>query len=159
MVVKSISISNCLKALLATSNQVHTWPLWWCVFKALFGVFFNTLIVFYRLLKYHLLKAQIYFLALFLNLLRTLYILIEWSVFKIWIKIRRRKIKRLCFHQMRVTKTFYGGLAYFWLWLFLLGLVSSRFKALASFLLSFGAKSDPISPFLEFFATIYFYLP
>lgn len=33
-------------ALLATSNQAHTWPLWWCVFKALFGVFFNTLIIF-----------------------------------------------------------------------------------------------------------------
>ncbi len=47
MVVRSISISNCLKALLATSNQAHTWLLWWCVFKALFGVFFNTLVIFF----------------------------------------------------------------------------------------------------------------
>ncbi|OOP92516.1 hypothetical protein B0X48_04270 [Helicobacter pylori] len=55
------------------------------------------------------------FFSLFLIFLG-LFILIEWSVFKIWIKIRRRKIKRLCFHQIRVTKTFYGGLkAYFWL--------------------------------------------
>lgn len=46
MFVKNMSISNCLKALLATSNQVHTWRLWWCVFKALFGVFFNTLLSF-----------------------------------------------------------------------------------------------------------------
>ncbi|RVZ64872.1 hypothetical protein EC582_06745 [Helicobacter pylori] len=45
-----------------------------------------------------------------LSLERNTLTLIERSVFKIWIKIRRRKIKRLCFHQIRVTKTFYGGL-------------------------------------------------
>ncbi|PUD29556.1 hypothetical protein C2S26_06650 [Helicobacter pylori] len=53
-------------------------------------------------LFYCLLKTQIYFLAFFLIFLE-LFILIEWSVFKIRIKIRRRKIKW-------VTKTFYGGL-------------------------------------------------
>ncbi|EJB73364.1 hypothetical protein HPHPA16_1207 [Helicobacter pylori Hp A-16] len=39
------------------------------------------------LLKYHLLKTQIYFFSHFLNLLKTLFIvLIEQSIFKTWIK-------------------------------------------------------------------------
>ncbi|EMG95782.1 hypothetical protein HMPREF1425_00429 [Helicobacter pylori GAM71Ai] len=62
-------------------------------------------------MKYHLLKTQIYFFSHFLNLLKTLFIvLIEQSIFKTWIKsIENLKNKKVLFSSKWVTKTFYGG--------------------------------------------------
>ncbi|OPG35137.1 hypothetical protein BGL67_04620 [Helicobacter pylori] len=73
------------------------------------GYSFNTLIIFLS----SFFKNTNLFFSPFLNLLKTLFIvLIEQSIFKTWIKIHGKfiNLKRLCFHQIRVTKTFYGGL-------------------------------------------------
>ncbi|EMH00871.1 hypothetical protein HMPREF1402_00031 [Helicobacter pylori GAM121Aii] len=67
-------------------------------------------------------------------------------------KIHRKfiKLKRFCFHQNGLLKPFMVGYSVFLaLIVSFKGLFSSGFKGLISFLLSFGAKGDPISPFLD----------
>ncbi|GAA7111769.1 hypothetical protein HpKG28_13150 [Helicobacter pylori] len=73
--------------------------------------------------------------------------MIEWGILKILIKFIKENKKAL-FLSNTSLKLFMVGYSVGFS-CFFLGLVLSRFKALLSFLLSFGAKSDSISPFLD----------
>ncbi|GAA9399628.1 hypothetical protein HpHA275_14240 [Helicobacter pylori] len=74
--------------------------------------------------------------------------MIEWGILKILIKFIEENKKAFVFIKYGLLKLFMVGYSVGFS-CFFLGLVLLRFKGLLSFLLSFGAKSDSISPFLD----------
>ncbi|WRB52387.1 hypothetical protein KVK41_04625 [Helicobacter pylori] len=74
--------------------------------------------------------------------------MIEWGIFKILIKFIEENKKAFVFIKYGLLKLFMMGYSVGFS-CFFLRLVSSRFRELLSFLLSFGARSDSTSPLLD----------